>query len=361
MARSDSTPSLERLRDLTLASGPPGAEDEVRELVKTTLSGVGTLSFDRLGSLLCEKTGSSATPRVALDAHLDEVAFMVQSISSDGRLKFVALGGWWGHVLPAQRVDILSEDGKKIPGVISSKPPHFLSAAERDRVQKIDDLAIDVGTTSRKATESLGIRIGDPVVPHAEFVPMGCEDILSSKAFDNRAGVGILCETLLRLADLEHKNTVIGIGAVQEELGCRGATTAATLANPDVALVLEGTPADDVTGHPDKQAALGKGPQVRLYDPTAVSNRRLVGLVREVAEREGIPIQLAVRTSGGTDASRIHLVHKGVPTVVIAVPARYIHTHVSLIHWQDYCQSVDLATALVGALDETTVEELIRF
>jgi len=220
---------------------------------------------------------------------------------------------------------------------------------------------VDVGAASREEAAAMGVRVGDTIVPHAEFIELAARDILSSKAFDNRAGVGLLCETLLALAHVRHPNTVVGVGAVQEEVGCRGAHTASALARPDVALVLEGTPADDLPGFTERQAVLGKGPQIRFLDPTAISNRRLVRLVEEVAQANGIPVQLAVRRSGGTDAKAIQPRSGGVPTVVIGVPARYIHTHVSLIHWRDYLAAAELVLAVVTRLDRRTVEGIVDF
>jgi endoglucanase len=356
------TPSKELLRDLSLAAGPPGFEHEVRAIVKKALSPVGTVSHDRLGSLLCEKRGASATPRVVLDAHMDEVAFLVRNITVEGRLRVVPLGGWWGHVLLAQRMNVLTEKGK-IPGIFGCKPPHFLTASEKEKVQNIDDMLIDIGASCRKEAEELGIRIGDPVVPHAEFIELAAPDMLSGKAFDDRAGVGVLCETMQRLALCDHPNTVVAVAAVQEEVGCRGAATASELSRPDVAIVLEGTPADDLPGsvESERQAGLGSGPQVRYFDPTAISNRRLVTLVEEVAAREKIDLQRAVRRSGGTNASSIHTSGAGVPTVVIGVPARYIHTHVSVISFRDYARTIDLVTAVVQALDKKTAEGLVTF
>ena len=351
--------SKDLLRRLTLAPGAPGAEGAVRDIVRETLDQVSSISYDRLGSILCERAGKVENPRVVLDAHLDEVGFMVQSISSEGRVSIVPLGGWWGHVLLGQRVDIILDDAI-VPGVIGCKPPHFLTASERDKVLQIDKMYVDVGASSRDEVVELGVRVGDPIVPHTEFIEMAVDGVLSSKAFDNRCGVGLLCETLLALGD-DHPNTVIGVGAVQEEVGCRGAETASALSNPDVAIVLEGTPADDLPGVHQRQGALGLGPQIRFFDPTAISNRRLVQLVESVAIEKEIPVQLAVRRSGGTDARSIHRYGRGVPTVVIGVPARYIHTHASIIQWQDYVLARDLLVEVVKRLDAPTVEGLTHF
>jgi endoglucanase len=342
--------SIELLRQLSLAAGPPGAEDEVRAIVRGLLGPVGTLTYDRLGSILCELPGSADTPRILLDSHLDEVGFMVQSVADNGGLAFVPLGGWWGHVLLGQRVEVLARDGR-VPGVIGSKPPHFLSAEERERVMRPESMYVDVGASGRGDVDALGIRVGDAIVPSAEFRPLAVPGIVSGKAFDDRIGVGLMCEALRQLADREHPNTVIGVGAVQEELGARGAGTATELARPDVALILECTPADDLPRDKAPQAALGRGPQIRHFDPTAVSNRRLVQLVERVAAKAKIDIQMAVRRTGGTDAGRIHTSRIGVPTVVIGVPARYIHSHVSVMQIADYHAALRLVVELVVRLD----------
>jgi endoglucanase len=355
VVEDDSRRLLERL---SLAAGAPGAEDEVRAIVVDTLRGVGPIRCDRLGSVLCECRGSADAPRVVIDSHLDEVAFMVHAITDDGRLAFVTLGSWWGHVLFGQRVDVVTERGK-VPGVIGPTPPHFLGAEERQRVVEPDKMLVDVGASRRADVEALGVRIGDPIVPHAEFREMAVPGIASGKALDNRIGVALMCETLLGLGD--HPNTVVGVGAVQEEVGLRGTGTACELARPDVAVVLECAPADDVPGQTSRQGVLGAGPQVRLFDPTAISNRRLVRLVEGVATEHGIPFQLAVRRSGGTDAGTIHRHRAGVPTVVIGVCARYIHSHVGLFQWSDYRAARALTLALVRRLDAARVEDLTRF
>ncbi len=353
--------SRDLLRRLTLAGGPPGAEGPVRDVVRKMLGEVGIIEFDRLGSIICKKEGSAESPRIQLDSHLDEVGFLVQGITRGGMLSFVSLGSWWEHVLLAQRVEILTEKGS-VPGIIGSKPPHFLSSQERKQVVPLDKLYIDVGASSAEEVAELGVRVGDPVVPRTEFQPMANPRVLSSKAFDNRVGVALMIEALRCLGD-DHPNTVFGVGSVQEEVGCRGAGTAASLIEPDAALVLEGTPADDLPGNVEaqQQAAMGKGPQLRFFDPSAISNRNFARLVEKIASGEGIPLQLAVRRSGGTDARAISVHGRGVPTVVVGVPARYIHTHVSLIHLDDYQAAMRLILAVLRRLDGRAVERLVTF
>lgn len=309
---------------------------------------------------MCELRGSSDAPRVGLYAHLDEVGFLVQSVSDEGRLALAPLGSWWGHVLLAQRMEVLSERGK-VPGIVGSKPPHFLSAEEKGRVVPVEELALDVGASSRADALALGIRVGDPVVPWAPFLEMGVPGVVSAKALDDRAGVGVLCEVLQELAVRGHPNTAVGVGSVQEEVGCRGAVTASAVARPDVAIVLEGTPADDLPGVRSPQAVLGLGPQIRFSDPTTLSNRPLIRFIERIAEERGISVQVAVRRSGGTDAKSVHLHDEGVPTAVVGVPVRYIHTHAGLMQWRDYVAARDLTVEVVRRLDVAAVASLTAF
>jgi endoglucanase len=220
---------------------------------------------------------------------------------------------------------------------------------------------VDVGASDRAEVAALGIRVGDPIVPAAEFRAMAVEGVVSGKALDNRVGVALMCETLRALVGRDHPNTVVGVAAVQEEVGLRGAGTATELSRPDVAIVLECTPADDLPGHDEPQAALGRGPQLRWYDPSAIANRRLVRFAEAVAEELGIGIQVAVRRAGGTDAGAIQRSRDGVPAIVLAVPARYIHSSVALMHRDDYRRAAELTLELVLRLDAERVAELTRF
>ena len=215
--------SLSLLKDLALACGPPGAEGEVRKIVHREIGGHGSVQHDGLGSVIVEAEGKG--PRVVLDAHMDEVGFCVQSIDEEGRIWFVPLGGWWGHVLLAQRVDILASSGRKIPGSIGCKPPHFLSAAERDKVLSLDQMYIDVGARDLEEVLSWGIKVGDPIAPRGHFEEMASPGRYCCKAFDDRVGVGVMIEAFR--AALTGGSSLscqpIAVAAVQEEVGCRGA------------------------------------------------------------------------------------------------------------------------------------------
>lgn len=350
------------LQELTEAHSVPGHEDEVRAIFVDELAECGELSTDRNGSVFCE-SGSDG-PRIMVAGHMDEVGFLVQNITPDGFLQFVAVGGWWEHNLLSQRVEILTRNGAKILGVIASRPPHFLPESQRRQVMPIEQMFVDVGADSRRqAIEEFGISLGDPIAPCAAFTPMAREDYFMAKSFDNRVGMAGVIQAGQILAQSMHPNRLILCGTVQEEVGLRGAKTAANFALPDVAIVLEGPPADDSPGfsRAESQGRLGGGVQIRMFDPTAIANPRLARLAIDIACAAGIPHQVTVRRSGGTDAGSFHLANHGIPSIVLGVPARYIHSHNGIIDINDYLHMLSLVTALVRQLDQEAVDGLLAY
>jgi endoglucanase len=349
--------SIELLETLSQCDGAPGFEDEVRQVFRRRLEPVGEIETDRTGSIVCRKRGTADRPRVMLDCHLDEVGFIIQHVTKQGFLRFLPLGGWWNHILPAQRVRVQAGDGKLV-GVIGSTPPHFLPEERRKKVLETKDLFIDIGASSREEAEAWGVRVGSWAVPFSPFERLRNEALCLSKAFDNRVGCALCIEATQQASG--HPNTLHASGSAQEEVGVRGAVTAARLIDPDVAIVLECPPADDTPGfdRDESQGALGKGVQIRAYDPTMVANPRFVDLATRTASDAGIPHQVTVRKTGGTDAGRIHLHERGVPALVLGVPARYIHAHTSILHLDDYAAALRLTLELVGRLDADTVAAL---
>lgn len=353
--------AISLLKQLTEAHSVPGYEDEVREIFAEQLAGAGEISTDKMGGVYCRRGNG---PKVLLAGHMDEVGFRVQSISHDGFLKFLPVGGWWAHTLLSQRVEVKTQSGDKILGVISSKPPHFLPEAQRSKVMSIDSLFIDIGAESRAEVEAaFGVKIGDPIAPVSEFTPMGRGEHFLAKAFDNRVGMACAIQASLELSGEELPNTLVSCGTVQEEVGLRGAKVAAAKVQPDVAIVLEGPPADDSPGFPKSecQGKLGGGVQIRMQDPTAIMNPKLAKLVIDTAEEEGVRYQVTMRSSGGTDAGSLHQANEGVPSIVLGSPARYIHSHNAMIDINDYLEMVKLTKALVRKLDTETVMSLTNY
>ncbi len=220
----DATEAL--LKELTEAHGVPGHEAKIRSVARRHLEPLGALEQDKIGSLICKQPGTSETPRVMLAGHLDEIGFMIKHITKEGFLKFLPLGGWFDQVLLGQRVVVKTGKGDVI-GVIGAKPPHLLPPDERNKVVEKKAMYIDIGATSGEEVEAAGVRVGDPVVPLADFRVLANPKTYLSKAFDNRVGCALVIQTLQALQAESHPNTVYGVTTVMEEVGVRGATTRA--------------------------------------------------------------------------------------------------------------------------------------
>lgn len=352
----------ELIKTFSEAHGVSGHEQEIRSLLIECLSGCGDFSADRNGSIICSH--GSEGPRIMLAAHMDEIGFMVQNILPAGFLQIVPIGGWWSHTLLSQRVEILTRSGQKVIGVTGSKPPHFLPEQERKNVMPVDAVFIDVGASSREQAENeFGIHIGDPVAPCVPFTTLNDPHRIMGKAFDNRAGLAAMVMVAKALCAEGHPNILQATATVQEEVGTRGAQTAAVAASPDCAIILEAPPADDTPGFnaAEAQGVLGKGVQIRLYDPTAITNPNLARLTEQTAIEAGIPYQLTVRRSGGTDAKALHVAQQGIPCIVLGIPTRYIHAHNGVLDTRDFDATVDLCIALVKKLDSETVAGLTNY
>jgi putative aminopeptidase FrvX len=347
------------LKEITEASGVPGYESDVRAILRRYLDDVAMIEQDKMGSFIGKHVGESASPRVMLAGHMDEIGFMVKMIAKEGFVKFVPLGGWWDQVLLGHRVVIKTAQGDVV-GVLGAKPPHLLDTEERNKVVEKKDMYIDVGAASEEEVREMGVRPGDPIIPVSEFTVMANPKWYLSKAFDNRVGCALAAQTLRQVAADGHPNTVYAVGTVQEEVGLRGAKTTAHVVAPDVALILEVDIAGDVPGIKPEESnvKMGGGPTMLVYDARMIPNLKLRDLVIATAEELGIPLQFSAMTGGATDGGMIHMHNEGVPTVVIGVPTRHIHSHNALLHRDDYDRALRLVVALVKKLDAGTVAGL---
>jgi endoglucanase len=329
---SDST--LDLLKELTEINGIPGYEAPVREVVRKHLDPLGELSQDKIGSVICKAEGQAEDPKVMLAGHMDEIGFMVKHITKEGFLHFLPLGSWFDQVLLGQRVVIKTKNGDVV-GVIGAKPPHLLPADQRNKIVKKQDMYIDIGATSKEEVEQAGVRPGDPAIPRADFVPLANGKTYLSKAFDDRVGVALLVSSLQELKNRDHPNTIYGVATVQEEVGL------------------------DVPGIKPEESSvkLGKGPTVLIYDARMIPNLKLRDFVMGTAEEIDVPIQHSYVEGGSTDGAAIHLHNTGVPTVVIGVAVRHIHSDSSILHRDDYDNAVKLLVEVIKRLDTDTVAE----
>ncbi|MED3645965.1 M42 family metallopeptidase [Halalkalibacterium halodurans] len=345
-------------KTLTELQGAPGFEHHIRRFVRGELEKyTNEIVQDRLGSIFGVKRGNEQGPKVMVAGHMDEVGFMVTSINEKGLIRFQTLGGWWSQVLLAQRVQIMTDEGPVI-GVIGSTPPHLLEEAQRKKPMDVKNMYIDIGADDKEDAQKIGIKPGQQIVPICPFTPLANEKKIMAKAWDNRYGVGLAIELLQELQGETTPNILYSGATVQEEVGLRGAATSAQMIEPDIFYALDASPANDATGGKDAFGQLGKGALVRIYDRTMVTHRGIRDFVLDTAETENIPYQFFI-SQGGTDAGRVHLSGNGVPSAVIGICSRYIHTAASIIHVDDYAAAKALLVKLVKTTDKAAVETIL--
>lgn len=346
------------LTKLTQANGIGGNEGQIRQIFKDeTAEYAEAFLVDGLGGIFAQHTGDANGPRVMIAGHMDEVGFMVSQITDKGFLKFVPIGGWWSQVVLAQQVTVTTRSGATFHGVTGSKPPHVLSAEARKQPVDLKDVFVDLGASSKEEILSWGIRPGDMITPYIETRRMNNTKFLLGKAWDNRIGVAVAIEVLKELAKTGHETVLFSGANVQEEVGLRGAKVAAHLINPDLTIALDTGTAGDTPGMTPQEAdsVLGEGPQVIMYDASMIAHKGFREFVVDVAEAEGIPFQYTFITGGGTDAGSHHQSLNGIPSIAITVPVRYLHSHTSMIHEDDFTNTVKLVVAILKKLNQTTL------
>lgn len=347
--------TLDLFKTLTELPGAPANEHAVRAFMKKELEKYADdVIQDNLGGVFGVKHGNG--PKVMVAGHMDEVGFMVTQITDNGMLRFQPLGGWWNQVLLAQRVQIITDMGP-VTGVISSIPPHNLTDEQRKKPMEIKNMLIDIGADDRADVEKIGVKPGDSIVPATAFEVMANEKKILAKAWDNRYGCGLAIELLKELNDVTLPNELYSGATVQEEVGLRGAQVAANMIQPDIFYALDASPANDADGDKKAFGQLGKGALLRIFDRTMVTHRGMREFVLDTAESNNIPYQYFT-SQGGTDAGRVHVSNNGVPSAVIGICSRYIHTSASIIHVDDYAAAKELLIRLVQQTDQNTVDQI---
>jgi len=350
--------SITMIRELATAFGPPGFEDEVIELARKYVpDGVAVIEDSLRNLFICPKNDERPElPTVLIDAHSDEVGLMVQAVNPNGTLVFIPLGDWVASSLPSQKVSIRNLDGELIQGVVATRPPHF---GLDNLPLTIPQLVIDIGAISQDEVEQeFKITPGCPIAPYTNFSHDPIHDIMMSKAFDCRLGCAAVLEVLHELNDLELGVNVIGSLSSQEEIGMRGIRTVANRVKPDIAICFEGSPADDTLEKPHlAQTKLKKGPMLRHIDEGMVTHPRFIRYAIDLAKELHIPVQEAVRTGGKTNGSSLHLANNGIPTIVIGLPVRYVHSHNSIASFADYKRGVQLASEIIKNINADIISQ----
>lgn len=327
------------LRDLTQADGIPSREDAVRDVVATHMAPlVDELRADALGNVIGHKRGNGG-PKIAIAAHMDEIGFIVRYIEESGYLRLQPVGGFDPRTMVAQRVKVHVESGSPLPGVLQpgAKPIHLLKEGDSKEL-KLEEFLVDLGLTADEVRER--VSIGDMVTMSRDLQLMG--DMVVSKALDDRLGVYVMLEAVKAAGKVDAD--VYPVATVQEEVGLRGATTAAFGIKPDIAIALDTTIAGDIPGIPSDASVtrLRSGTAIKVFDSSQLPNRKLVAHLREIAEAHNIPFQLEVLPRGGTDAGAFQRAQDGVITATISIPSRYVHTVNEMACVGDIQASVDL-------------------
>ena len=323
------------LKQLTETFGPSGYEDNVRKIVEAEVKPLADeIRVDALGSLIARKrpsTESKDTRKIMIAAHMDEIGLMVSHVDENGFVRFSSVGGVFGKYVHGGRVRFLNG----AQGVIGY-----------DRVEKVHEapplekVYIDVGATSRA---DCPVRVGDVAAFDRPYIEMG--NRLVAKSMDDRVGVLVAIETLRALKSTPHD--VYFVFTTQEEVGVRGARTAAFSVDPDVGIAVDVTAAADTPHAAKMEMALGKGPCIKLKDAGAISDPRVVQSMIRAAEKNKIPYQREVLLFGGTDASGIQLARAGVPAGCLSIPVRYVHSPSEMVDFEDVQNSVKLLTAVL--------------
>ena len=351
--------SIDLIKKLSDANGVAGFEDEVVEICKEKITSTCDYHEDTLRNIHFQAKGNTGDkPKVWLDAHTDEVGFIVQYLKKNGTIQFLPLGGWANSSVPASKVRVKNMQGRYIPGIVAAKPVHFANIKESPQEQSIDTMVIDVGARSiEELRDKFEIPVAAPVVPDVECNYDENHDLFLGKAFDCRAGCAALIETLEQCHGKELQIDLVGSFTSQEEVGLRGAKTVSKSMDADIAIVFEGCPADDTFFAEEAvQAGIKKGPMLRHFDRTMITNPRFMKYVLDIAKEYDIPVQEAVRSGGGTNGGAIHLGKQGIPTIVIGIPVRYIHSHHGIMAFEDYQNSIELAVKIIENINEDVIK-----
>ncbi|HVG67250.1 MAG TPA: hypothetical protein VM785_03590 [Gaiellales bacterium] len=349
---------LDLLARLDAIPGVSGDERLVADAVIEELDGAyDEHDSDVLGNHYFVRKAGDGAPTVMLCAHMDELGFIVQHVEDEGFVRLAPIGYHDDRMVVDQHLLIHGDKGPVL-GISGAKPSHLLEAAEREKPFKLNELAVDVGTTSREETEALGVRVGHLITFAREGALLNGTRVFTGKAVDDRAGCAVMIEVMRRLSSRSATASVVGVAAVQEELGIRGAGPAGFRVQPDVALAIDVTLCGDVPGVDFGRAPikLGGGPAIKYFDwapEVLIGNavpRRLTNRLEEAADGAGIAYQREVLMGGATDAWAISLSGGGVLSGCISLPSRYIHSAVGCVHLDDLEGAVELILAFVDGV-----------
>jgi tetrahedral aminopeptidase len=334
--------NLDLLKRLCEAPGIPGREDKLRAIVIDELKPVvDELTVDVMGNVVGRKRGNGG-PRVMIAAHMDEIGFLVKHIDDNGFIRLQPVGGFDARVLLAQRVLVHGFDGKVYRGAVqaATKPIHLLEPGEV-KPAKLEELFVDIGLSVEEVKAA--VEVGDMVTFDRTLEQTG--HCVMSKSLDDRVGVYVMIEAVRALKSTNAE--IVAVATTQEEVGLRGARTAAFALEPDIAVALDVTLALDTPGMGGELAVsrIGKGPAIKIFDSSHLTHPKLVRHFRDIAEKKDISYQLEILPRGGTDAGAMQLSRAGSAAITLSVPTRYVHTVNEMANVEDINSAVDLLAA----------------
>lgn len=349
--------TFQRIKELTELQGTSGFEQDVRSYMAENMKPfVDKIEYDGLGGVFGLREKENAK-RIMVASHMDEVGFMLVNIKDNGMFVVQPLGGWNPYVVSAQRFTLKTKQGD-YPVISSSVPPHLLRGTAGQAAVQVTDILFDGGFDSKEEAESFGVRPGDTIVPDVKTILTANKKNIISKAWDNRYGNVMVLEALEALKDEELNYNLIAGSNVQEEVGLRGAHGSTHKFNPDLFFAVDCSPADDIHTKNGTYGHLGEGTLIRIFDPGMIMLKNMRDFLLDTAETHHIPYQYYV-SKGGTDATAAHTSNNGIPSTVIGVPGRYIHTHQTMFSIKDFEAAREMLIQILKTLDESTINTII--
>lgn len=353
------TKTFQLIKELTELQGTSGFEEDIRAYMKKKITPlVDEVAYDGLGGIFgLKKAQQNNGSKVMIAAHMDEVGFMLTQIKENGLFQVVPLGGWNPYVVSSQRFTLKTKQGN-YPCISSSTAPHLLRGKTSNGVLDVTDILFDAGFDSKEEAYSFGVRPGDSIVPLVETIKTANGKNIISKAWDNRYGCTLILEALEALKNDELDYTLIAGANVQEEVGLRGSKPSVHKFKPNLFFAVDCSAADDLQTKKGTFGHLGEGTLLRIYDPVMITLPRMREFLLDIAETNQIPYQYFV-SKGGTDAGAAHTTNNGVPSAVIGVCGRYIHTHQTMFSIRDFDAARELLIQVLKELNQSVIQTII--
>ncbi|WP_033160899.1 M42 family metallopeptidase [[Mycoplasma] collis] len=350
---------FKRLKEYMEIHGISGFEEDVIQAIKKNTKDANVeFARDGLNSLIITKKNHNKGPKILLAAHVDEVGFRVLDINDNGQILVSAVGGVWPLVFIGTKAKLISSTNKEFYGIFGHTSIHILEAEKRLKAPTIKDMYVDFGFKNKKQAQSQGIEPGDRIYVHGETMRLFNPDLVAGKAMDNRAGVTVLDFVVNSLKNEQLPNIPYFVGTTQEEVGTRGAKVIANWINADVAIVIDTGASHDTLNAMKGIPAVGKGVAITMMDFETIINTELVKIFFDLAKKHDVPIYKYVAQGGGTDAAELQYGKRGVPTISISIPQRYLHSPIGVASLNDIKNCIKLISEFYKVFDAKMLESI---